>query len=276
MTLPDGRVLEGRSVGPSTGRPVLFIAGAGTGKSMVFGNDLLNELGVRLLCADRPGMGGSTPDIGRTADSTAADYAAFVAAVLGGPGRPLPVVANSQGSVFGLALAAAGGASVLLLVSPADDVAHPRVRELLAAQPAGLVDLVNSDGSAAADLLHGFTAADMERFVLDSASARDRAVYTDAAFAAVFRLALAEGFAGNGLGYVTDTLIAMTRWTVDFGSIRTPTTILMGSDDLTHSPDQGEFLASRIPAAERHVIPHAGGSLLWTHARQVLLAAIDR
>jgi len=262
-------------VGPAAGRPVLFIAGAGTGKSMAFGDDVLHELGVRLLCADRPGMGGSTPDPRRTANSTAADYAAFVAAVLDGSGCPIPVVANSQGSVFGLEMAAAGRASTLALVSPADEVAHPRVRERLPAHTGGLVDLVNSDPSAAADLLHGFTAMDMERLVLDSASSRDRAVYTDTAFAGRFRTALAEGFAGDGSGYQTDTLIAMSRWDVDFGTIRTPTTIFFGSDDAAHSPDQGEFLASRIPTARRRIVPQAGGSLLWTHARQVLLAADD-
>src|SRR5690554_4360616 len=71
---PDSRILSGMSYGPPTGRPVLFVAGAATGKTMSFGGNLLDEQNVRLLTMDRPGMGGSTFDSGRTLSSTADDY----------------------------------------------------------------------------------------------------------------------------------------------------------------------------------------------------------
>src|SRR5690625_2710140 len=61
-----GRVLAGRSFGPATGDPVLFIAGAATGKSMHFGDDLLESAHVRLITMDRPGMGASNPHPHRT------------------------------------------------------------------------------------------------------------------------------------------------------------------------------------------------------------------
>ncbi|QIM15199.1 alpha/beta hydrolase [Leucobacter insecticola] len=104
---------------------MLFIAGAGTGKSMTFGEDVLDGLGVRLLTMDRPGMGGSTHAEGRTVASTAADYRAFVDGVLGESGARIPVVANSQGAVFGRAMACLCMTRSLILVSPADEISYP-------------------------------------------------------------------------------------------------------------------------------------------------------
>src|SRR5690606_20752005 len=103
----DGRRLAGRSFGPERGRPVLFIAGAGTGKSMRFGD--LDRANVRLITMDRPGMGSSDVAFERDLTSTAEDYRVFVREVVGDV-QP-PVVANSQGGVFGLAAAAAGWVS---------------------------------------------------------------------------------------------------------------------------------------------------------------------
>jgi pimeloyl-ACP methyl ester carboxylesterase/ribosomal protein S18 acetylase RimI-like enzyme len=272
VTLPDGRTLTGRTWGPPAGRPVLLVAGAGTGSAMPFGEHELARRGVRLLTMDRPGAGGSTPDPGRTAASTAADYAAFAAAVTGDAG-PLPVVASSQGALFGLAIAAAGGASALVLVSPADEVAHPAVAALLPEHPRALADLARTAPDAARAVLGRMTPASMAAMVLDGAVPADRAVYREPGFLARYRAALAEGFAGDGAGYVADTMLAMRTWQVDLGAVRVPTTVLIGEHDGWHSPDMGRTLTARIPGAVRHVVAGAGGALLWSRPGLVLDAA---
>ncbi|GIG36561.1 alpha/beta fold hydrolase [Cellulomonas pakistanensis] len=273
VRLPDGRTLVGRSWGPHGGRPVLLVAGAGTGSALAFGEDLLAARGVRLLTMDRPGMGGSTPDPARDAASTARDYAAFAAGVLGSS-APLPVVTSSQGALFGLALAAVGGASALVLVSPADEVAHPTIAPLLPEHARGLAGLAATDPEGARAVLGRVTAGTMEAMVRDGAVAEDRAVYDDPAFLARYRAALAEGFAGGGAGYVTDTLLAMRRWEVDLGAVGVPTTLLVGALDRVHSPDLGRTLASRIPGAARRVVPGVGGALLWVLPHLVLEHAL--
>ena len=273
-TSPDGRTLTGAVHGPEDGRPVLFVAGAGTGRAMSFGDELLAERGVRLIAMDRPGMGGSDPDPARTAASTAADYRAFVDAVLGLDGAVLPVVANSQGALFGLALAARGGASSLVLASPADEIAHPEVRALLPEAARAQPDLVAADPARARELLTGFDAERLRAMVLDGADPEDRAVYTAPAFARRFEEALSQGFAHDGAGYVTDTMAAMSRWPVDLSRTTTPVTVLFGERDRVHSPDLGAMLTARIPGARRRIIPGAGGALLWTHAELVLEAAL--
>jgi pimeloyl-ACP methyl ester carboxylesterase len=273
VTLPDGRVLTGRTWGPPDGRPVLLVAGAGTGSAMAFGEPELEARGVRLLTTDRPGMGGSSPDPGRSAASTAADYAAFAAAVTGSA-RPLPVVASSQGALFGLALAAAGGASALVLVSPADEVAHPAVAAMLPEHPRALADLVRTDPGAAREVLGRMTPEAMAAMVLDDAVPADRAVYEQPAFRARYRAALAEGFVGAGAGYVADTMLAMRPWQVDLTAVRVPTTVLVGELDTWHSPDLARTLTARIPGAVRHVVGGAGGALLWSRPGLVLDAAL--
>lgn len=271
---PDGRTLSGLSFGPAHGRPVLFIAGAATGKSMSFGAESLDEANVRLLTMDRPGMGGSTPDPGRTLASTAGDYRAFVEAATGEPGVPIPVVANSQGGVFGLAAALAGWAERLILVSPADEIAHPQIHAMLPEEATRLADLARDDPDAAAEVLGGFTAAAMEAMVLSGASEADREFYSAPRFLDRYRRALAEGFAGDGAGYVCDTLIAMRPWGLPLERIACAVEVFFGAHDLGHSPDHGATLAGRIPDARRTVLADAGGALLWTHAEAVLAAAV--
>ncbi|MBM7503907.1 alpha/beta fold hydrolase [Agromyces aurantiacus] len=273
---PSGRTLAGAAYGPVDGTPVLFVAGAATGKAMRFGDDQLGRRSVRLLCLDRPGMGDSDPDPERTVASTAEDYRVFASAALGAAAPSLPVVANSQGSVFGLEIAARGWASSLTLVSPADEVAHPAIHRMLPAQVAELVDLVRDDPDAARGVFAAFTAEAMEQMVLTGSPERDRAVYEDPAFAAVYRAALAEGFANGGAGYVADTMMAMSPWSVDPGAVTCPVAVLFGADDRSHSPDLGETLAGRIPGSSRRVLPGEGGSLLWTRADLVLDVALGR
>ncbi|WP_185975698.1 alpha/beta fold hydrolase [Tessaracoccus rhinocerotis] len=261
--------------GPEDGTPILYIAGAGTGKSMVFGEDLLDTRGIRLITMDRPGMGSSGADPTRTPASTADDYRAFVAVALGVTNPTVPIVANSQGALFGLAAAAQGWAQTLVLASPADEVANPSVRELLPEAARALPDLVQGTPDAARDLLGSFTPHAMRTMVLDGADAKDRAVYTTSAFDALYQTALAEGFAGDGGGYVADTMMATTPWPVDLAAITTPVTVLFGARDRVHSPDHGALLTTRIPHARRVVVSEAGGALLWTHSGLVFDMALQ-
>jgi len=276
VSRPSGRSLTGLVHGPVDGTPILFIAGAGTGKSMVFGEDLLKICGIRLITMDRPGMGGSDPDLTRTPASTADDYRAFAAAVLGVTNPNLPIVANSQGAVFGLAAAAQGWAQNLVLASPADEVANPSVRALLPETARALPDLAQSKPDAARDLLRSFTPHAMHAMVLNGSDAQDRAVYAAPTFDTLYQTALAEGFAREGSGYIADTIMAITRWPLDLDAITTPVAVLFGADDQVHSPDHGALLTTRLPNARRTVISNAGGALLWTHSDLVFNTALQQ
>ena len=273
VSLSDGRTITGASFGPETGRPVLLIAGAATSKLMTFGTELLSEMNVRLLTMDRPGMGGATPDPARTLTSTAADYFAFLTAVLGPQAKRVSVIANSQGAVFGLALAITHRVKNLVLVSPADELAYPPIRAMLPPEATMLPDLVKSRPDAAEEILSGFTAQAMEEMVLAGSSPLDAAFYSSEPFRSLYRASLAEGFAHGGTGYVQDTLIAMGAWELELSEIGCPVQVIFGAHDHSHSPDQGKTLAERIPGAIRTVYPDGGGAVLWTHSREILSSA---
>lgn len=269
LTLDDGRELAWAATGPADGRPVLFIAGAASGRSMLFGREKLERLGVLLITVDRPGIGASTPDPERTLDSTTRDLAALAERF----GGRLPVVANSQGAPFGLALAASGACERLVLVSPADDVGSAEMSPLLPDELRGLVERVRTEPDEMRLFFADLGAEGMERMVVGGARPEDRSVYEGEAFLAMYRAALAEGFAHGGAGYATDTVIAMSPWELPFGDIPCEVDVLMGELDGHHSADGGETLARRIPAGLT-VVPGAGGALLWTHDELVLRTAV--
>ena len=108
--------------------------------------------------------------------------------------------------------------------------------------------------------------------VVDASSEHDRALYADPAFERALRSALAEGFAQGAHGYARDTVLAMAPWPFAVEEIAVPVGLWYGRHDASavHSPDLGETLACRIPGARLHVLPDAGGSLLWTHGAEVL------
>ncbi|MGO3357576.1 MAG: alpha/beta fold hydrolase [Bifidobacterium crudilactis] len=274
-TTDGGRTLSGRSFGPADGTPILFIAGAATGKSMSFGDEFLDAFNIRLLTMDRPGMGDSIGYEDRTLNSTSNDYRVFVEQALGLRGASIPVIANSQGGVFGLSAALHGWVSRLVLASPADEVSNPTIHAMLPHEATQLADIACSDPEQAANMLASFTAQDMETMVINGSHPSDKAFYQQPVFLSLYRKALEEGFAQDGKGYVADTMIAMRPWNLKLTDIHVPTTILYGAHDQSHSPDKTATLASRIPTAKRVVIDNAGGALLWTHSKQVLRAALE-
>ncbi|MFE6677638.1 alpha/beta fold hydrolase [Streptomyces sp. NPDC057729] len=266
--LPGGRQLGWAEWGPVDGVPVLLSPGAATSRHLGFGHEAVAGLGVRLISLDRPGLGASSPLPGRTFGDFADDIRAFAA--LRGLDRPL-MVGNSQGAPFALACAAAGVVGALAVVSGADEVAAPRFADALADDLRGLVDLAVSDPAAAEKVFAGFTAQAMWDMVMSGSPECDLVVYQQPAFAAAYRRALDEAFAqGAAAGYARDTVLAMGRWDIELSDIAVPVDLWYGEEDTSHSPDRGAGLAARIPGAVRHMVPDAGGAVLWTHAEQVL------
>ncbi|MFI1200560.1 alpha/beta hydrolase (plasmid) [Streptomyces sp. BHT-5-2] len=271
--LSDGRLLGWAEWGPLDGLPVLLCPGAATSRWLGFGAGVVESLGVRLVSVDRPGLGVSTPALGRTFSDFAGDIRQLCA--LRGLGRPV-VVGNSQGAPFALACAAAGVASALAVVSGADEVAAPEFASVLDADLRGLVERVARDPAGAEEFFAGFTADAMWHMVMAGSPACDLAVYQDPDFAAGYRRALNEAFAQGPAGYARDTVLAMGRWPFALDEITVPVDIWYGERDTSHSPDNGALLTARMPGAHHHVVPEFGGALLWTHAEPILTLLLEK
>lgn len=274
VDLPDGRRLGYREYGPADGIPVVFIPGAGSGRFMRFGGDqLLADRGVRLISVDRPGLGVSTDDPAKTFASVAGDIAHLVQTIAG---RPVVVIANSQGAPFGLALAATAWVSRLVLVSPIDDVGHPPTTAMLPEHHRGLVDAVAADPDAMEQDFWQSTAESLFTMVMREYPESDAEVYDRPDFRSMFRVAVQDAFASGANGYARDTVLAMTRWPETLFEPGVAVRILFGSEDSVHSPDLGATLTARIRGARRDVIAGTGGSLLWSHPGVVLDVALSQ
>ncbi|TFV55791.1 alpha/beta hydrolase [Mycobacterium sp. PS03-16] len=272
VRLRDGRDLAYAEYGAPHGLPVLFLPGAGCGRLMRFGDSALTARGIRLISVDRPGLGASTADPDKTLDSVADDVAALLDDLAG---TPVPVVANSQGAPFGLALAATGRVERLVLASPIDEVAHPPITAQLPTPLRELVARVAADPAGAAALFSGFTAEGLFARIMADCPPVDRALYDDPAFRRLLRGALDDGFRWGAAGYARDTVLAMSRWPAGlFEAAQVPVTVLFGAHDRVHSPDLGRTLAGRLPTAHLEIVSEAGGSLLWSHSGRVLDAAV--
>ncbi|MFG2090247.1 MULTISPECIES: alpha/beta fold hydrolase [unclassified Spirillospora] len=271
IELPDGRLLGWAEWGPEDGVPVLLCPGAATSRRLGFGPEAVGPLGVRLVSADRPGLGASTPSPGRTFAGFAADMSDLAA--LRGLADPV-LVGNSQGAPFALACAAEGVGSAVAIVSGADEVAAPEFASALPGELRGLVDRVASDRAGAELFFRGLGPDALWSMVMDASPPSDLRVYRDPYFMAGYRRALDEAFVQGPDGYARDTVLAMGRWPFDLGGIGVPVDLWYGEEDTGHSPDNGRTLAARIPGARLHTVPAVGGAVLWKHPTSILRTAL--
>ena len=257
--LADGRQLGWAEWGPQDGVPVLLCPGAATSRWLGFGGGIVDDLRVRLISVDRPGLGASDPQPGRTLTDWALDVAQL-SRLRGLSG--LRVVGCSQGGPFALACATAGIATSAAVVSGTDELANQALAHGMAPEVAALVRDVAADPVQAADTFSRMgTAAQLWNMTLSMSADVDRVVYTEASFARAYKRALNEAFSQGPAGYARDTVLSMAPWPFNPGAITIPVDLWYGGQDRSpvHSPDWGLSLAGRIPTARRHFLPGAGG-----------------
>ena len=182
------------------------------------------------------------------------------------------IVGFSQGAPFALACAAAGIANAVTVISGQDDLNHPALTKMLDPDVAKMLRAAAADPEGfQASFAAGADADMLWRLIRVTSSEVDLAVYTDPSFEAVYRRSLAEGLAQGAEGYARDLVLTISRWPFELGEISVPVDLWYGAHDASpvHSPDYGAVLARRIPTARGHLLPDAGGSLLWTHAEAI-------
>lgn len=274
LDLADGRALAYELGGDPDGVPVFFQHGTGDSRLARHPDDSLTaELGVRLITADRPGVGGSTPLPGRTL----LDWAADATALADSLGLERFAVAGwSGGGPHALAIARELGdrVSAVALAAPLGPFDRPGSRDLvenrdlrmiwrlshmkLLARIAGHVE----SRSARKDLGH-FVAS----IAKDAPS--DEPVLTDPALEPMFEAEMGEALAQDGIGALDD-MWAFLGWGFAPEDVSQHVELFYGDADAILGPAMYTALAERLPDCAAHAWPGGGHYAVFAHWREFL------
>jgi pimeloyl-ACP methyl ester carboxylesterase len=266
ITTPDGRTLAVREAGDPAGKPVLVHMGTPNSRHL-YPPDAADAAahGLRLVCWDRPGYGGSTPQPGRTVADVATD-ARTICAALGF--ERIATWGVSGGGPHVLACAA------LLpdLVAAAASLASP------APYPAEGLDffagmgeenvadyrLLTSDEAAAKKkherdwaVMRTVTGADLAAALQSVLSPVDAAALTGD-LADYLAFVMRDGLAPGPEGYWADSRAAARPWGFELSAISVPVLLLHGAHDRFVPQAHGAWLARHIPGVDARLLDHDG------------------
>jgi pimeloyl-ACP methyl ester carboxylesterase len=255
---PDKRAISVECCGAPSGMPVFLMHGTPGSRSGPRPRaSVLYRLGIRLICYDRPGYGGSDPLPGRSVADAAGDVEA-IADSLGI--KRFGVVGRSGGGPHALACAALLGdrvqcAAVLVGLAPWDAVdlnwysgmtqLNVEEYDVAGSDPAATrarlaerADLVRKDPESLLRLLHPQLARP------------DLRVVNDIAIRQQLTGTYAEAVRVCEDGWIDDVLALRSQWQFDPSEIKVPVMLWHGKDDGFSPVEHSYWLAGQIDGAE--------------------------
>lgn len=276
LALADGRALSYTTYGAPEGRPVLALHGTpGSRLKFRFMDAAARRRGLRLVCPDRWGYGGSD----RHPAPSLVAYAEDMAALCDGLGLDrVGLIGISGGGPYATAVAARLGSRVtgLALVSPVGPIAEARRGLGLRFIQWLAFRVVHRLGPVLAALLGVFRQAIRHwpaagMWIAFVAAARvDREAVARPDVGGGLLATFQEGFRTSAGGMVADVRIFSTRWGFDIAGVTVPSRVWIGTVD-TNVPVQAAIgLARQLPRAE--LVTLAGEGHLWVfeHHDEVL------
>jgi pimeloyl-ACP methyl ester carboxylesterase len=239
--------------------------------------------GLRFVCADRPGIGGSDPQVGRTfrnwaddlvrlADSMRADRFAVTGWSEGGPWalaaaayldparlRHVTCIAGGNYGTFGANWAAKYLSSVDAL--------------------GGRLALHFRPGFKLMYELLGMSAKHFEvsygKSIMKMACAADREVLADADVMKIFLAASHECFRHGADGLVVDARLLYEAWPFDVTKVTRPVHFWQGSADTLVPEIINKTVADKTPGAVWHPVKDGGHFIAVSHASEILAVAAN-
>jgi pimeloyl-ACP methyl ester carboxylesterase len=274
----DGRTVALVDLGDPQGAPVFLFHGTPDSRlGKDFADAPARERGLRVLCPDRGGIGGSDPVPGRTIAGYA-DEVTALADVLGLD--RFATVGYSAGGPFALACAAGGGPRVtgtalMAGAGPIDD--RPGAREGLASSDLELLETIEQRPARAATMLRiqrlatrlapsmavkqiaGELAAPDREFLARRPPAEEMSFFLES---------LRQGPAG----VIEEYRLWAGPWHLDWSAVTAPVEIFQGEEDGMVPMHHAEDIAARLPAglARVHRLPATGHLSIQDHIGDVL------
>jgi pimeloyl-ACP methyl ester carboxylesterase len=276
VELPGGRTLSYAEYGDPNGTPLVFLHGfPGSRLAAAVLDETARADGVRVIAPERPGLGRSAPQSGRTmldhardvrrlAEQCGIDRFTVLGESGGGPyalacAHELADRVDCVAVVCGLGPVAGPGATTGLAMKERFAYAVATRAPLFAGR--ALVPIATWARRRPRQFLHvaGWQLGRADRLVL-------RGPVGDLV-AADF----AEAFGQGGRGAAQELALLFRPWPFDLGAIRVPVLFFHGEEDRTVSVAVTHELAERVPGARAHVWPrHGHFSLLAQEAHTVL------
>jgi pimeloyl-ACP methyl ester carboxylesterase len=270
---PDGRTLAVQETGDPGGKAVLVHMGSPNSRH-IYGPNAADAAakGLRLICYDRPGYGGSTAQPGRTHADCAADVAAICVAL-----------GIDRVAIWGIS---GGGAHALASAALLPDLV------VASASLAGLAPY-GADGLDWFDGMGEDNVDDFKLFLTDKVAARaktekDRQEYLavtaddltqalktlltpiDAAaltgeLAEYLVFSGHEGLAPGSDGWWEDAEAQAGPWGFDIADISVPVMVMHGRQDKFVPVGHGQWLAAHVPGVDARILDNDGHLTLLEH-----------
>jgi pimeloyl-ACP methyl ester carboxylesterase len=263
VRLSSGAPTSYREVGPTTGRPVLYLHGTPSSRMEVGGtlSDEAATLGLRILAPDRPGYG-RTPFV----RYDVRDYPEHIMGLLdvievGQVG----IIGVSGGGRYACACAARLGSRVSRTALVAS-TASPDLDGVRATWSKGDRQLY-ALAVRAPWLLRSYLAVMARRIrsdpkrvpeLFNDLPAEDEAVLARPDVQAVLAATMTEAFHQGTRGAVHDIGLEARPWNFELTAIETPVDVWHGHKDTLVSVTQAEALARAIPSASSRLLPEEG------------------
>jgi pimeloyl-ACP methyl ester carboxylesterase len=261
IRLPDGRALSFAEWGDPEGRPVFFFHGMPGSRTFVPDPEAAAGEHVRLISADRPGMGRSDPQPGHATGDWPADVVAL-ADVLGLD--RFGVVGWSAGTCYVFAcaalipdrLTAAAGTTSAAAMRYLFDQDEEIREQLIDDEEREILEILQEQGREAAERRLADEAADWvrgigehpEQMIEGDDDPGDEWFLEDAdrraAFAESFREAVRQGAGAMAPQFVAQ----VAPWGFRLEDIATPVHVWAGANDRITPPERMRLVAERIPA----------------------------
>ena len=286
MTLRDGRTVAFDDIGDQNGFPVMYNPGFLNSRlARPPAEHFAAQVGLRMICLDRPGYGGSSPQLYRTLWGWAADIEQLADHL--GIGQ-FAVLGWSHGGPHSLAIASYLADRVthgVLVASSAAWVDHPqalssvhwilrmpwRLRGVPALQkvlPTVMARQVRSDAEA---MVSSYETPSRSH----AYSEPDCAVLREPAMHEQWVANLKETFRQGPVAAMPDYMAVDHTERFHVEDVRQHMDLFHGDRDIAVQPVASRILTDLLPDADLHVIPGAGHLCILSHWEQILSVVAD-
>jgi pimeloyl-ACP methyl ester carboxylesterase len=284
VDLAGGRRLGIAEFGPADGFPVVWCHGTPGGRRQIPPPAVryADDVGVRVIAVERPGVGWSTAHL----YDHVIDWADDVAEVADELGcDEFGVIGLSGGGPYALASAAANGhrvtaAAVLGGAAPAVGDEAPRggiLRPMRRLEPllSGLREPIAAGFSASAKALTHVSDQLLPLYVRYGPRS-DREVLERPEMQAMFVDDIVNAAQDQFKGLVYDIVLLVRDWGFTMADIDVPVFFWQGDADLFSPLEHGEFMAGLVADSEFHFMPGAGHLATLDAASEAFDLILDR